>query len=204
MTNTFVDLPCDEPSPQAVVRAGHDGVIGYLCPGTGVSFSAETARRYRDAGLDVLMVWRASARRELSGDHGGRQDGELAGAMASARDYPRSCTVYASIGLDASRADLPSITDYLRGFAEACGHPVGVFGSARVVEAVLESGAAGYGWQTQAWSGAYVSGSAHLYQRVSHRQPRISGLSPDGYHENIVLQQDCGAWGVHCSHPASR
>ncbi|HEX2804741.1 MAG TPA: glycoside hydrolase domain-containing protein [Kineosporiaceae bacterium] len=204
MTNTFVDLAGGEPSPEDVIDAGHSGVIGYLCPGAEASFSAETARRFRGAGLDVLLVWRASARRELSGDHGGRQDGELAGQMASARDYPRHCTVYASIGLDASPADLSSIKDYLLGFSSSNGHPVGVFGSARVVEHVLASGAAGHGWQTQAWSGAYVSTRAHLYQRVSHRRPRIAGMSPGGYHENTVLQPDCGAWGVHCSHPASR
>jgi hypothetical protein len=197
MTDMFVDLCAGEPAPAAVLAAGYTGVIGYLYPGLDASFSTETAHRCRDIGLDVLLVWRASARRELAGDHGGGQDGTFAEQMALIRDYPPACAIYASIGLDASPSDLPAVNDYLRGFAAACAHPVGVFGSARVVESVLASGAAGYGWQTQAWSGAYVSERAHLYQRVSRRRPRIVGLAPETYHENVVLQHDCGAWGLH-------
>ena len=96
MTNTFVDLPGGAPCPEAVIRAGHSGVIGYLYPAAESSFSALTAHRYRDAGLDVLLVWRASARRELSGDHGGRQDGELAGQLA--RRLPSARIAVAAAG----------------------------------------------------------------------------------------------------------
>jgi hypothetical protein len=180
-----------------VLDAGFTGVIVMSGPRPGTSDTA--VGTYRDAGLDVLLAWDPGARRELAGRQAGEQDGALADALARGSGYPDRCAVYLALSLDAaSPGELRAVEAYLCGFAALCGRPSGVRGSARLVEAALGGdGLMSYGWQTQAWSGGYVSPLAHLYQRAIAHPGRLGAPALRAGHENTVLQRDCGAWGVH-------
>ena len=73
---------------------------------------------------------------------------------------------------------------YFDGGRSKANRPVGVYGSARVVEAVHAAGAL-YTWQTCAWSGGVVSPVAHVYQRL---HPTVPTPIP-GTDENALIKE---------------
>jgi hypothetical protein len=124
--------------------------------------SKNLSTRERDSllatGMSIGLVWELGGARAGQGFAAGQADGHSATAQAEALGYPKTCPLFFAV--DDGSLTVSGVASYFAGVRSTCGYPVGVYGSASVVE-----GIAGYKWQTCAWSGGRVSPHAHLYQR---------------------------------------
>ena len=120
----------------------------------------------------------------------GTFDAQTALARAAACGQPSSSPIYFAIDYDASDADLATITEYFNAiytqFAGA--HPIGVYGSYRVVEYAGHNWpGVPYRWQTYAWSGTQLSGFVSIYQFLNSQY--LCNLYVD-----MDRQFDASAW----------
>jgi hypothetical protein len=166
----LLDYSFARPAAAHIKASGAVGVMRYLTHSTsGKQLSGAEAKQLRAAGLQVGVVFEDTARRAADGRAAGKADALFAAAQAKTVGVPASCPIFFAVDYDASPVD---ILPYFQGIADAkIGHPIGVYGSLRVVEDVLLHSLATYAWQTTAWSGKdtqgkpRVSAKAHLYQR---------------------------------------
>ena len=179
------------PPPQAIRAAGYVGVLRYLSHDPGKDLTPAELAALHAAGLSVGIVWETTADRALSGLDGGRADGAEANTRADALGWPAGRPVFLAVDFGATPDQLPAVLDYLRG--AHCGRPVGVYGSAAVVDAAAGSGLAGFCWQTEAWSGTTVSPHANVYQRVTPTLT-IPGVPAGSWDEDVALTADWGGW----------
>ncbi|MDI3298277.1 MAG: DUF1906 domain-containing protein [Bacillota bacterium] len=176
-----------------VRRAGVSFVCRYIAPETmKKTLTADEAREIDAAGLNIVSVWETTARRALQGAPAGEADARTALAVARAAGQPPGTPIYFAVDTDVRLdADLLSVESYLRaaGRALAGQYPVGVYGSALVVEAMIDRKAALYAWQTAAWSHGRVSPVADLYQAQN-------GVNWCGFPNDLdyALQEDFGQW----------
>lgn len=183
----MADLLCDyawqHPSPAAVRAAGYVGVMRYLSHDPSKDITAAEATVLHAEQLGIGLVFETTANRAGEGTAAGLADRKEAEPRAAALGYPRNCPVFYAVDYDAAPQ---TILPYFRG-VHGGGYPVGVYGSARVVAAVIGAGLATFGWQTEAWSGTTIVGVAHLYQRVKPTR-HIAGATSGSYDENVVLK----------------
>ena len=114
-------------------------------------------------GKPIGLIW------QMNGDKGrsgkgfdvGVLDAQTANAKADALGAPASVAVFYTVDWDAQPSQ---VEPYVRGVLSVTGRPVGLYGSARIVDWATSLGIA-YRWQTKAWSLGVISPNAHLYQR---------------------------------------
>jgi Domain of unknown function (DUF1906) len=184
------DFAWIKPDPGATRAAGYSFVIGYVSNSPGKDLSADQIAAYRDADLEVGLVWETTANRVLDGAAAGTEDGVLAGQKAVAVGYPVECVIFFAVDFDAQPADFPTIEAYAEAFNDAIPYPVGIYGSYAVIEGFVTAGEppVQYGWQTAAWSRGQLSGKAHLYQRAAHTNwPLIDGVPASAFDEDVKL-----------------
>lgn len=156
----LVDYSFARPSPAAIKRAGYLGVMRYISSGSSKkNLTISEKNNLLAAGLGIGLVWEDSASKAGQGYGVGRSDGFSANAHANALGYPAKCPIFYAVDYDTSAA---KVTPYFQGVVSAGGRPVGIYGSANVVDGVNVP----YKWQTVAWSHGRVSSHIHLYQRV--------------------------------------
>lgn len=161
----IVDYSFARPSPEVIAGAGMVGVARYLCPlPNPKALTSGEVVALRGQGLSISMVWESGSQRPLAGAGAGVADAREANHQADTLGAPANTCVFYAVDFD---ADPKSILEYFRGVGSFNGRPVGVYGSYRVVEAILAAGLAAHGWQTGAWSGGRRSTRACLYQRTS-------------------------------------
>lgn len=195
----LIDCAWTKPSPAAVKAAGYVGVIGYISHDPTKDLTRTQARAYVEADLAVGLVFETTAHRATSGKSAGRTDRQFAEAEAHKRGYPTSCPIFYAVDGD---YDPKTVAPYFEGAAAVKGtHPVGVYGSVRVVDAMLKAKHASVGWQTEAWSGTKLSRRAHLYQRTGKTVAAIKGVRGSAYDEDVVLTP-FPLWGGRVAPPA--
>jgi Domain of unknown function (DUF1906)/N-acetylmuramoyl-L-alanine amidase len=167
MAGTYVcDYSYARPSPVALRAAGYTGVVRYLSHTSAKAISAAELVALHAAGLSVALVWQDSATVALKGATQGAADGEAANVMADALGWGPSRPIYFAVDFDVVASQLPAVLAYLRG--AATGRPVGVYGSAWLLDRV--GSAARYFWQPQAWSLGKVSPMAMLLQHTGDQR----------------------------------
>lgn len=186
----IIDCAWTKPAPNAVKAAGYRGVIGYISHDATKDMSATHAKAYTDAGLVVGLVFETTASRATSGKAGGAADRQFAEQAAKQRGYPAGAPIFYAVDGDFSPTQVQPYFQGLQGGS----HPVGVYGSIKVCEAMVKAGLAKFAWQTEAWSGASISGVAHLYQRTGKTLPAIAGVKGSAYDEDAVLKR-IPLWG---------
>jgi Domain of unknown function (DUF1906) len=165
MSETLVlDYSFARPTPASIRAAGYSAVMRYLSTAPGHTLNpkdlttAEVTMLHA-AGLGIGLVWETTATRAGEGQAAGAADALAADAQADALGYPLTCPLFYACDYDAA----PNVVaPYFTGVKAKARRPVGVYGSARVIEGTL----APYKWQCSAWSHGVVSSQAHLYQRL--------------------------------------
>lgn len=195
MSDRVIDVSWSKPSPAAVKAAGYAGVIGYLSHDASKTMSG----LYRDEcfahDLLIGLVFEDAATRALGGHVAGMADGQWANAEADALHWPADRPIYYAVDFDVAAGQVNAVLEYLTGAHDARpSRPAGLYGGRLIIDAPQNTA---YRWQTEAWSGAYVSPHACLYQRVRPTAV-IAGVSTSSYDEDVVLRADWGGW-----HPAA-
>jgi len=113
-------------------------------------------------------------------------DAQEANNQADGLGAPADMILYYAVDTDATPS---AVRDYFAGAASVGRRPVGIYGSYRVCEAMLDDGTAQKAWQTVAWSHGQVSARAALYQRAAPTHTPIPGTD-----ENACLTDDWGQW----------
>ena len=187
----ILDYAWAKPTPAAIKAAGYSGVMRYLSPDATKNLTKAEATGLLATGLSIGLVWESTASRAGQGFAAGAADAATAEAQATAIGYPFSAALFYAVDFDAAPA---AVAPYFAGIASRAARPVGIYGSARVVEGV----SAAWKWQACAWSAGRVSASAHLYQRL-----RATVAHPiSGTDENIILH-DFPMW-TNAPAPVSR
>lgn len=175
----MLDYSFARPDPAAIHAAG---VIRYLSSGHSGLFNpkdltAPEASELHAAGLKILLVWETYATRASASSAAGAWDAGMAEAQADALGYPSSAAIFYAVDFDARPIQVAA---YFEGIVSVAHHPVGIYGSADVVEG--KGAGIPYVWQCAAWSHGRVSPTAHLYQRLTPTVP-----NPPDTDENVVI-----------------
>jgi len=155
----ILDYSYARPDPAAMRGAGAIAVMRYLSPTPAKNLSAAERDALHAAGLGIGLVWESTAARAGAGYAAGLADARAAEAQAAALGYPAGCPIFYAVDYAAAVA---AVLPYFQGVAAAAVHPLGVYGSAAIVEGVP----APWKWQTAAWSAGRISPAAHLYQQA--------------------------------------
>lgn len=155
----LVDYAWTKPTPAQIIAAGYEGVLRYLSTDSSKNLTPGERDALLDAGLSIGLVWETTATRAGQGYVAGQHDVQAAEAQAAALGYPMGCPIFYAVDYDAAPA---AVVPYFQGVQGLARWPVGVYGSANVIEAVP----AMWKWQTTAWSHGRVSPRAHLYQTL--------------------------------------
>ncbi|MGW3992231.1 glycoside hydrolase domain-containing protein [Amycolatopsis sp. NPDC004772] len=189
---TALDYSAGRPSADAVVKAGHSGVIRYI--GTPGRTKNITKTEYADMtakGVGVALVYENHAGDAAGGFAAGQTAARLARADADSIGFPSDRPIYFAVDSDqVTAANFAAVSAYLDGAASVLGSidRVGVYGEYDVIEKNVGPHAR-YGWQTAAWSGGKRSSKAALFQRLG--QIYVGGIQSD---VNDILAAD---WGQH-------
>lgn len=180
MVTLGVDYSWTVPSAATIKAAGYKFAMRYLSADRTKNLSAPEAKALLGAGLGIGLVWELHANRAAEGRTAGVADARAAETQATTLGYPATAVIFYAVDFDANPAQ---VSAYFVGVRSAARRPVGVYGSARVVEAVHAAGVP-YVWQACAWSGGRVSTVAHLYQRLRPTVPHPIG----GTDENVLIE----------------
>jgi len=153
----LVDYAWTKPTPAQIVAGGYAGVLRYLSWDSSKDISAAERDALHAAGLSIGLVWETTATRAGAGYAAGVADVTAAEAKATALGYPTNIPLFYAVDFDALVA---AVLPYFQGVLASSHYPVGVYGSANVVEGIP----APWKWQTVAWSKGRISAQAHLYQ----------------------------------------
>ena len=183
------DCSYNKPDAVAMAVGGHRFMVGYVSSNPAKNLTPEHVAAYRAEGLAVGLVWEETADRCLGGATAGAADGDEADRQADALGYPLDAVVWFAVDFDAGPSHMAAVGDYAVEFDRHNKRPVGVYGKADVIDALVTPGArpVRYGWQTAAWSGGRISAKANLYQRVGHPAWPVAGVDPGAYDENVAL-----------------
>lgn len=170
------DYSWEVPTAEQIKSVGYTFAMRYLSWEPSKNLKPLELLALHSLGLGVGLVWESTANRALSGAAGGAVDGAAAGAQARALNVPASVPLFWAFD-DDDRGyynPMPTLRAYGNAFAHASGHFAFPYGSSRVIDYF------GAGWQTEAWSGSYVSPHAYLYQRAG-------GARIPGTDENVLF-----------------
>ncbi|UTN91695.1 lysin A [Gordonia Phage StorminNorm] len=221
MLHTIIDTAAGFPSPEAIKRAGHVGIIAYVSPSRpgsnfpGKPLTRAVADRYRAAGVDVAAVWQYGKPQGTApsdwttGHEGGKRMAAQALRIARDAGMPGWCPIYFAVDENITLQQWnETAVHFFRGACEAIGRDwVGIYGHSRVCAWAIEDNVIGsspkpgsgpWAWVTRAWSGTETgAGYASLFQRVidtpSAPGPLVDGIRVD---VNDVYAADWGQWSV--------
>lgn len=195
------DYSFARPDLAALRRAGYVGIIRYLSWDGSKNLTRGEVERAWDAGLWVALNWEGwGDLREFGGNPAvGAQNGRAAGTeakrLADAMGAPASVPVFVSADYDYQPAHAPIIAAFLDAFRQASGRPVGIYGEADIIDAMLDGGHATLGWQTNAtsWSNGRISNRAVLVQRWGPTDGPFAGAID---WNDLVGDASLFAWGA--------
>lgn len=191
MPHLFIDYSMARPSPGAIKAERYRGVGRYLSD-SAKGLTRGEADALLAEGLWILPIRESTAKRAADGRAAGVEDVRTAEGIAARLGIPKSVAIFYAVDFD---ADPARVKPYFQGVKATASHPVGVYGSARVVEAMIDSGLARWAWQTEAWSHGVVSPKAHLLQRAPDKHSTtIKGVGFGDWDENVVRHGVVPVW----------
>lgn len=191
-----IDYAWQHPAPDAIKADGYSAVLRYLSNDPTKDLSVAEAAALHAAGLSIGLVFETTATRAGSGSGAGYFDASAAERAATALGYPLSCPIFYAVDYDATPLE---VFAYFTGISQVAHHPVGVYGSFRIVEAIMgyppdgRGKLASYGWQATAWSydveqqRVVVSQHAHLFQRLRRTLAPLAGVADTAWDEDVIL-----------------
>jgi hypothetical protein len=186
-----IDYAAGDPQPARLKAAGVHFVCRYVSTrGNPKNLRAAEAKKLRDAGIDVVVVFETTAARALAGRDAGVLDAKSALAQAKDCMPGESSPIYFAVDFDATPGNQAAINAYLRGAAAFLGKDqVGIYGGYYPVKRALDAGVCKYAWQTYAWSGGQWDPRAHIRQ---YRNGEVlAGMSVDF---DRAMVADFGQW----------
>lgn len=196
------------PTPAQIRAAGADFVIRYAtrdASPAGRAITGPEYARYRDSGIDVVLVWESSIGRMRDGKAAGVEDAKDALANNAEDELPGKPPIYFAFDDDATEDDQGAINDYLDGVASVIGREhTGIYGGYWPVMRAAKAGKAHWFWQTRAWSGSNVFEGAHLLQYPyqpnddPRNTPTVGGVACD---LNAAFKVDFGQLSKHGGAP---
>lgn len=199
---TLLDYAVGIPTPDAVARAGHAGVIRYISdrrPGaeymTGKPLAATEATAMRAAGLTVVSNYqfgKAETADWKGGYPAGLQHAARGVEIHRAAGGPDQAPIYVSIDDNPTQTEfLTQIAPYLLAWRSVIGAArMGVYANAPTIARVSSTGLARWFWQHD-WGTpqGYLHPAAHLHQIPG--QATVGGVTVD---VNTIEKADYGQW----------
>lgn len=181
--------------------SGCVGMVGYLSWDPSKNWTRALIEECWAAGMWAALNWegRGDWTEFSTGADGGARAGREAGRLAAELGAPTSLTIVVSADYDVQPAHHPAIAAWLDAFRRESGHPVGIYGEADLVDVMLDTGHASYGWQTNAygWSGGRISDKAGLVQIYGN-----AGMGAE-VDENRLRDAAGIAWYAHGPSPSA-
>ena len=137
-------------------REGISFVGRYLVPAEGATawkaLTREEARRIREAGLAILLIWETDGSRAKGGAAAGAADGAAALRLAREMGVPVGTVIAFAVDYDAPAADIPAIQAYFRAAGEQLfgSYLLGCYAPAAALEALREF--CNWRWLCYAWA----------------------------------------------------
>lgn len=186
-----IDYAWSRPDHSEVARLGYRFVMRYISHDPRKDLTIQERDELWAHGLQVGLVFEASAGRALAGYSAGVTDARGADQRTAELGLP--VPVYFAVDFDATDEQKPTIAAYIRGAASVLGGDrVGVYGGFYVVRYLAEEhpdSPCSWFWQTLAWSGGNVHPAAHIYQHQIDTQ--VAGAAVD---LNRAMQDEIGVY----------
>lgn len=171
----------------AAVKAEMRGCGRYLSGNSAKDLSKAEIARLHKGGLWVLPVFERKAGEALGGMAAGGSMRAAAEGQAKQLDIPvEDAVVYAVDQAVTTTAQREALVECFEALNEDNEYPVGVYGSADVLDLLGDKKLATAFWQTTAWSGGRVSKYAQILQVTTHSRS-IKGLERTDWDENVIL-----------------
>jgi hypothetical protein len=177
----------DKVNPANVAGAGYRGVARCLSGNPQKDLSKAEIERHHKAKLWVLPVFERSAGEAMGGLPAGRSMRASAEGQAETLGFPTNDAVFYAIDFSVDTpAERTAVVECFQGINEIHQYPVGVYGSASVLDLIGAAQLATSFWQTTAWSDGKRSKYAQLLQVTTHSRD-IIGLPRIDWDENLIL-----------------
>jgi len=153
-----LDFSFAKPPPARMLELGFDFAVGYASvppASPKKNWTRELIEWYRDAGIDVGMVWEMSAARPNLGATYGEIDGRAARLFAREMDWPDDIEIITACDLNSFVDNIDRHEMYVRGFHKTNEHEwIGLYGDTDILARTV--GVWNIGWVpigAWAWSG---------------------------------------------------
>jgi Domain of unknown function (DUF1906) len=188
-----IDYAAGDPQPSRLKAAGVHFVCRYVStPGNPKNLRPAEAKKLRDAGIDVVVVFETTATRALAGKAAGVSDAKKALAQAKDCMPHESSPIYFAVDFDATPGNQTAINAYLSGAASFLGKDhVGIYGGYHPVKRALNAGVCKYAWQTYAWSGHPTNWDPRAQIRQYKNGQVLAGITVDF---DRAMVADFGQW----------
>lgn len=171
-------------------NSGFEYAIRYLPTTAWKGLTKEEVKAIQDAGLKLVSIFQRSA--NFAGYFTiaqGRADGVQAKKLAESLGQPKGTAIYFAVDYDAQPKNIGGVLAYFKGVKETLrDYKIGVYGSYRVMNEVLQKEPVDYYWQTYAWS--YGKIADHIHFRQYKNGVTVAGVQLD--RNNI--KNTPGAW----------
>jgi hypothetical protein len=148
----LVDYSYGRPGGATIAGAGYLGAMRYLGNDGRCIFSSEVADLHAH-GVGIGLIWETTADRTLDGYHAGVEDAGRADGEADELGAP-VVPIFYCVDFAPDPGQLYGvISDYFAGARASTRRPVGAYGCASVMQAIVgDNKLAEVGWQCAAWS----------------------------------------------------
>lgn len=178
------DTPLTAASAKAFKDAGVVAVARYLgkkTQGWAKALTLEEVDACRGVALPIVPIWEGDPTylTYFTASQGWR-DARDAIIDAKFLGIPHGTVIYFTVDCDVLATDIDAVLTYFEAVHSVLGntYSLGVYGSARVVQALHDSHIKpDFYWQTAAWSGGQILPWVHLYQRPTGET--IGGVQVD-------------------------
>jgi hypothetical protein len=201
MSTEGVDFANARPSGSRLVSAGKDFVIRYTSPDTSSNpnknLDPSEVTNYRNAGLDIGLVWETTENRATQGHSAGVADAQAAEEVRRARGFPSSVAQY-MVAQDVFGITGPQVVAYFQGVADVIGLArTGAYGGYDIIKYLFDHQLITFGWQTYAWSSGRWDSRAQVQQY--HNGVTVAGVTVD---LDRAMVANWGQWSADNTNPS--
>lgn len=167
----------------------YEGVMRYLHAnrGTRPDLTGAEVNDLHRQGKPIGLIWQADKGGAGEGKQRGADDAQRANREADKLGAPATAAIFYTV--DSGSLSPADVAPYFAGVRSVPGRPVGIYGSADIVDWAHDVGIP-WRWQTLAWSRGVISKHAHLYQRDHN----VEDKPPTGLLDRNVKYADFPAW----------
>ena len=192
-TRKGVDYAWTHPSVSAIKSGGYTFAARYLSYDNSKDITSNEAHALKSAGIDVVVVWEATATAALGGYSQGVSDAKAAESRANGAGMPSGRPIYFAVDFDATSGEQGAVNSYFDGVASVIGrNRTGAYAGYYVVNRLFNAGKIKYAWQTYAWSNGNWDPRAQLRQVLNDITVGNAGACCD---KDQAVAADFGQWG---------